>query len=61
LYAYDVGLDIYMGSLTRYYAREWESAAQQAAREMGVEFEVIRQHDPPDAISDSAQIRPLFA
>ena len=56
-----MGLDIYVGSLTRYYAREWESIAQQAAREMGVEFQVIRQHDPPDAISDSAQIRPLFA
>jgi hypothetical protein len=57
-----VGLDIYVGSLTRYYAREWESIAQQAAREMGVEFQVIRQHDPPDAISDPEQIRPaVFA
>jgi hypothetical protein len=57
-----VGLDIYLGSLTRYYAREWESIAQQAAREMGVEFQVIRQHDAPDAISDPEQIRPaVFA
>ena len=57
-----MGLDIYVGTLTRYYAQEWESIAQQAAREMGVQFEMIRQHDPPDAISDPEQIRPaVFA
>jgi hypothetical protein len=57
-----VGLDVYVGSLTRYYAREWESTAQQPARDMGVEFPMLRQRDAPDAISDPEQIRPaVFA
>src|SRR5689334_5222627 len=53
-----VGLDIYVGSLTRYYAGDWELVAQKVAREMGAPLTVIRKHDPEDAIRDPEQIRP---
>jgi len=53
-----VGLDVFVGSLTRYYSGDWELIAQQAAKEMGLNLEVIRQHNPPDAIRDPDQIRP---
>lgn len=53
-----MGLDVYVGSLTRYHAGDWELVAQQAAREIGLPIQVIRQHDPPDVIRDPDQIRP---
>jgi hypothetical protein len=53
-----VGLDIYVGSLTRYYAGDWELVAQKAAREIGLELTVVRKHEPADAILDPEQIRP---
>lgn len=55
-----MGLDVYVGSLTRYYAGDWELIAQQAAREMGVPLSVMRaQADPPDAIRNPDVIRPV--
>jgi hypothetical protein len=47
-----LGLDIYVGSFTRYYSGDWELVAARVAREIGATFEVVRQHDPPDAIRD---------
>ena len=54
-----MGLDIYVGSFTRYYAGDWELVASRVAREIGAQFEVIRKNDAPDAIRDPEQIRPL--
>jgi hypothetical protein len=56
----NLGLDIYVGSFTRYYAGEWELVAAQVARELGADFQVIRQHNPPDAIRDPEEIRPII-
>lgn len=57
-----MALDIYVGSLTRYYLSDWESAGAKAAREMGVPYQVIR---PPsktdDAVTDPAIIRDAVA
>jgi hypothetical protein len=53
-----VGLDIYVGSLTRYFVGDWELVAQKVARELGMPISVARQYDPPDAIRDPDQIRP---
>lgn len=36
-----MGLDIYVGSLTRYYSRDWETIVQQAGRESGMEVQII--------------------
>jgi hypothetical protein len=37
-----MGLDIYVGSLTRYLAGDWENVAERYAREQGIEFTTIR-------------------
>ena len=36
-----MGLDIYAGTLTRYYAHNWKSAVQQWAEENGYAFQKI--------------------
>src|SRR5262249_13836508 len=40
-----------------YYAGDWELVAARVARELGAEFQVVRQHNPPDAIRDPEEIR----
>lgn len=52
-----MGLDIYVGSLTRYHAGDWETIVQRTAREAGMGMQVIRANpDPPDKITDKAVI-----
>lgn len=41
-----MGLDVYVGSLSRYYAGEWETIVQRMAREQGVPFRRIEATDP---------------
>jgi hypothetical protein len=43
-----MGLDIYVGPLTRYYAGLWETIVQQAAKAEGVEVTVMGRPDPAD-------------
>jgi len=54
-----MALDIYVGSLTRYYAQDWETAGARAAREMGASYEVVRAQSQPaeDAVTDPAVIQ----
>ena len=52
-----MGLDVYVGTLTRYYSRDWETIVQQAARQSGQRIEVHRPVDPADAARDPASIR----
>ncbi len=54
-----VGLDIYVGSLTRHLVGDWELVAQKAAREMSMELTVVREHDPEDAVRDPERVRPV--
>jgi len=52
-----MGLDIYVGSFTRYYRGDWENVSARAAREQGMAFKVIRTNpDPPDKITDPVVI-----
>lgn len=37
-----MGLDIYVGSLTRYYRRDWETIVQKFGRERGIPVEIVR-------------------
>lgn len=37
-----MGLDIYAGTLTRYYTRNWKTAVQKFAEANGIEFQTIR-------------------
>jgi hypothetical protein len=57
-----VGLDIYAGTLTRYFAKNWKTAAQKFAEENVIKIEVIRKYDVPpeekasvDEIQDGVQ------
>jgi hypothetical protein len=52
-----MGLDIYVGSLTRYYARDWETVVQQYGRESGMPVDVVRPNEPEDAVADPNEIR----
>lgn len=47
-----LGLDIYVGSLTRHLIGDRELVTQKAAREMGLDLTVVREHDPDDATRD---------
>jgi hypothetical protein len=55
-----MGLDIYVGSLTRYYARDWETVVQKHARESGTKLTVERPNEPPDVVTDPETIRPCY-
>ncbi|MCZ6787376.1 MAG: hypothetical protein O7E54_09445 [Planctomycetota bacterium] len=53
-----MGLDVYVGSLTRYYCRDWETIVQQMARGTGKKVEVVRVIDnAQDANDDPDQVR----
>jgi hypothetical protein len=43
-----MGLDVYVGSLTRYYTGAWETVAQQWGRENGVPVTVLRPNECSD-------------
>jgi hypothetical protein len=54
-----MALDIYVGSLTRYYAGGWETISQKRAREAGAQVEAVRQEPGEDAIRDPGEIQPI--
>jgi len=61
-----VGLDVYVGPLTRYYSFEWETILQQAGRQQGMEVQVIRppgfeKPDPQDVVEGVATWRKTLA
>lgn len=43
-----MGLDIYAGTVTRYYARSWKTVTQQMAEQLGYGYQVFRQNENPD-------------
>ncbi len=43
-----MGLDIYAGTLTRYYARNWKTAVQQWGERNGIQINMIRQNEKAD-------------
>jgi len=55
-----MGLDVYVGSLTRYYTHDWETVVQQAAKNEGIPVHVVRATPPPpDEIKDPAEVQRL--
>jgi hypothetical protein len=54
-----MGLDVYVGSLTRYYAGDWETIVQQAGREQGFEVRIERWNEPADPITDPQEIQEI--
>jgi hypothetical protein len=52
-----MGLDVYVGSLTRYYARAWETVVQKAGREQGIAVQIVRDRPAsPDPVTEPQQI-----
>jgi hypothetical protein len=51
-----MGLDIYVGPLTRYFAHDWKTIVQQAAEAQGKQV-VVDRPTAPDAITDKERIR----
>lgn len=43
-----MALDVYVGSLSRYYAGEWENVSERTARERGTPFRIASPGDPDD-------------
>jgi hypothetical protein len=53
-----MALDIYVGSLTRYYLNDWETPGARLARDFGIPYEVLRtQSEPDDAVTDPIIVR----
>jgi hypothetical protein len=52
-----VGLDVYVGSLTRYLTGDWELVTETQARELGIPIRVERLNEPEDAIRDPDVVR----
>ncbi|HTD64035.1 MAG TPA: hypothetical protein VK732_04770 [Verrucomicrobiae bacterium] len=53
-----VGLDVYVGTMTRYLSGDWKTIVQQAGESMGTPVVMIRKNEAADAIRDPLQIRP---
>jgi hypothetical protein len=53
-----MALDVYVGSLTRYYAGEWENVAESAARERGMPYRIAGPEVDDD--TESERIRPAI-
>jgi hypothetical protein len=53
-----MALDVYVGSLARYYAGEWENVAEKAARERGVQYQIGRPGGSTDRLKEPQRIPP---
>ncbi|SHI85872.1 hypothetical protein SAMN02745244_01216 [Tessaracoccus bendigoensis DSM 12906] len=55
-----MGLDIYVGSLSRYYLGDWHSVVAQAARAEGIQFSTARP-EAPESPGDPADLEEAVA
>lgn len=54
-----MALDVYVGSLTRYYAGDWENISERAARDRGAPFRIAHRGSSADD-DDSERIQPAI-
>jgi len=52
-----MGLDVYVGALSRYYSGNWETIIQQSSHELGIEVQIIHANEPQYALSNQDKIR----
>lgn len=50
-----MGLDVYAGTITRYYARTWKTISQQSAESMGIGYQVIRPNETDNSDTPSTE------
>jgi hypothetical protein len=55
-----MALDVYVGSLTRYYAGEWENLAEKTARERGASYQFMRTLGLADRLKDPQTLQPAI-
>lgn len=51
-----MGLDVYVGPLTRYHRGDWLTIAQQVGREAGIDVRIVRAGPEPDDPADASQV-----
>src|SRR5678809_1066963 len=47
-----MGLDVYVGSVTRYHCGDWQTVVQKFGSDTGLDVQVTRHPESPDAITD---------
>lgn len=52
-----MAFDLYAGTFTRYYRREWENSAQRMARETGTRYHTVHVGGKPEAPPPAEEIR----
>ena len=55
-----MAFDVYVGSMTRFYRREWENAGQRLARKMGAKYNMIYAGGEPDPPPPADEIRDVI-
>ena len=55
-----MGLDIYVGALSRYYEGNWETIIQQISHEQGMEIHFIRATESPDPVHEFDEMRTVI-
>jgi hypothetical protein len=56
-----MAFDVYVGTMTRFYRREWENVAQRMAREQGVKYTMIHAGGDPEPPPAADEIREAVA
>jgi hypothetical protein len=56
-----VAFDVYAGSLTRFYRRDWENVAQRMAREQGLPYTMIYAGGEPEEPPPAEEVRQAVA
>ena len=52
-----MGLDVYVGTLTRYHLRDWETITQQRGREAGIPVRVLYTDEGEEGITNPDEVR----
>jgi hypothetical protein len=54
-----MGLDIYVGTFTRYYSSNWKTIVQQYAEETGTPLEILRPNEVTEGLTDPKEIQKI--
>ena len=52
-----MAFDVYVGTMTRFYRRDWENVAQRMSREQGIRYNVIYAGGEPAAPPSADEVR----
>jgi hypothetical protein len=56
-----VAFDVYVGTMTRFYSREWENVVQRMAREQGTQYKMVFAGEEPEPPPAADHIREAVA